>query len=485
MLRSTAIVMGQVLLLALSSTCLSETVFTPFTIETGFANPGSVCAADIDGDGDNDVLGAAVDGNQVAWWRNDGGNPVAWTKFIIADAFGGAISVYAADVDGDSRMDVLAAGYNRNQIAWWRNNGGDPITWTKQAIGNYFMQAHEVYACDLDNDGDTDVLGASILNNTVAWWRNDGGSPIVWTLQTFSTTFKGARSIRAADFDGDGDNDVVGAALIDNKLTWWRNDGGSPILWTEITITSSFAGSHMVRTCDLDNDGDIDLVAAAYVADQIAWWRNDGGDPVAWTKQTISADMDGALSISMADLDEDGNVDVVGTAQFANDLAWWSNDGGSPITWTAHMIDGNFGGVWPVYTADIDGDAHTDVVSGGDTFDEVKWWRNEPQAGAPDPSNGAGGAGSFLYQNSPNPFKPGAGTSIRFDLARDSEVKIAVNDVRGRLVRTLVRGWQSAGPHQVDWDGLDGRGSLVAPGVYFTRMVTEGYSATRPAIVTK
>ena len=481
----TALVLGEVLLLAVSSLSFSETVFTPFTIEAGFANPGSVYACDIDGDGDNDVLAAAVDGDQIAWWRNDGGSPIAWTRFTIADAFGGAISVFAEDVDGDSRMDVLAAGYQRNQIAWWRNNGGDPITWTKQAIASYFMQAHEVYACDLDGDGDTDVLGVGIANNLIEWWRNDGGSPIVWTPQVLSSTFGGARSVRAADLDGDGDRDVVGAALNDSKLTWWRNDGGTPIQWTEITITSSFGGSHMVRTCDMDLDGDVDLVAAAYVADQMAWWRNDGGDPVVWTKQVIATGMDGALSVSPADVDGDGDIDVAGTAQNINDLVWWSNDGGSPIVWTAHMIDDNFGGVWPVYAVDLDGDAHTDILAGGDTADEIKWWRNEPQAGVIDPGGNAGGGagGNCLYQNSPNPFRPG--TTIRFSLACESAVKISVCDVQGRLVRTLVEGRQSAGPNRTEWDGRDGYGRPVTPGVYFLRMVTDDFSATKSAIVVR
>ena len=86
----------------------------------------------------------------------------------------------------------------------------------------------------------------------------------MWTKQTIDGSFPGARSVHVADFDGDGDNDVVGAALTSNEVIWWRNDGGDPILWTEITIANSFRGSHRVYACDLDLDGDHDILGVAY-----------------------------------------------------------------------------------------------------------------------------------------------------------------------------------------------------------------------------
>ena len=463
--------------------CLAADVpLTPYTIDSNFDDPGSVYACDVDGDGSIDVLGAATNTNQIAWWKNGGGTPVTWTKYLIADAFSTAICVYAEDMDGDLDMDVLGAAWWRNQIAWWSNDGGNPIVWTKQAIANGFTNAHEVYACDVDRDGDADVLGASAGNHTIVWWRNDGGSPVVWTAQTIGTGFTGARSVRAADLDGDSDIDVVGVALNANETSWWRNDGGNPIVWTKFVISNTFGQPHMVRTCDVDGDHDLDLVTTGYIPGEIAWWRNDGGNPVVWTEFTVVSGFTGALAIGPADLDSDGDVDILGTAEGVGDIAWWSNEGGDPIVWQLHMIDDNFTGVWPAYAADIDGDTYTDIVAGGGL--EIRWWKNGLALSGVGANDGQGThpASPFepvrLYQNSPNPFSPA--TAIRFELARAGYVRLSVYDIAGRLVRTLVDTSIQAGSHSVAWDGRDERGREMASGLYFYRVAAGAATETRP-----
>ena len=350
--------------------------FTRHTIDGQFDGPAGIFAGDIDGDGDMDVVGAAINSNEITWWRNDSNGTVSWTKQTIDGNFGRAAFAYAEDVDDDSDLDVLGASWDDNEIAWWRNDGGDPIVWTKQTIDGNFGNAHEVYACDLDEDSDIDVLGAGAADNEIAWWRNDGGNPIVWTKQTIGSNFEGARSVCVADFDGDNDNDVAGAALLSDDVTWWRNDGGNPIVWTEITIDGNFNGSHMVRVFDMDADGDPDILGAAYASADIAWWRNDGGDPLLWTKHFVDGNFASAVIAHAADFDDDGDLDVVGSGQDASDIAWWRNDGGDPIVWEKYMIDDNFGGVWPIDVKDIDGDFDVDIVAGGNSADEVRWWEN-------------------------------------------------------------------------------------------------------------
>jgi alpha-tubulin suppressor-like RCC1 family protein len=64
----------------------------------------------------------------------------------------------------------------------------------------------------------------------------------------------------------------------------------------------------------------------------------------------------------------------------------------------------------------------------------------------------------------PNPFNPR--TTLRFDLAADSDVKLRIYDLRGRLVRHLAEGWWPAGPHETAWDGRNDEGVPVASGAY-------------------
>ena len=100
---------------------LCQISFTAHNISTSAEYAYSVYAADMDGDGDIDVLSASENDDKIAWYENDGSESVTThTITTIADY---AVSVYAADVDGDGDMDVLSASSNDNKIAWYENMG--------------------------------------------------------------------------------------------------------------------------------------------------------------------------------------------------------------------------------------------------------------------------------------------------------------------------------------------------------------------------
>jgi hypothetical protein len=88
-------------------------------------------------------------------------------------------------------------------------------------------------------------------------------------------------------------------------------------------------------------------------------------------------------------------------------------------------------------------------------------------------------AGSFqLHQNYPNPFNPA--TSIQFSLPQTEKVHLAIYDIRGRLVRTLVdHELYSQGWYTLNWDGRDNLGQKVASGIYFTKLQAGKFAATR------
>ncbi|MEE4355026.1 MAG: FG-GAP-like repeat-containing protein [Desulfococcaceae bacterium] len=116
-------------------------------------------------------------------------------KITIGAGFDGAESVFAADVDGDGDMDVLGAAYDADEIAWWENIAGDASTWIKHSIDNMFDGAKSVSAADLDNDGDMDILGAAYLGDKVAWWENTVGDGSQWIIHIIDSDFGRAESV--------------------------------------------------------------------------------------------------------------------------------------------------------------------------------------------------------------------------------------------------------------------------------------------------
>jgi hypothetical protein len=85
-----------------------------------------------------------------------------------------------------------------------------------------------------------------------------------------------------------------------------------------------------------------------------------------------------------------------------------------------------------------------------------------------------------VLPNRPNPFR--FATQIRFDLPDAASVDLVVYDTLGRNVKTLVRGLMPAGSHAVDWDGRDEGGRIVASGVYFVRVRSEGREESRKIV---
>jgi flagellar hook assembly protein FlgD len=74
---------------------------------------------------------------------------------------------------------------------------------------------------------------------------------------------------------------------------------------------------------------------------------------------------------------------------------------------------------------------------------------------------------------------------IRYELPVAASAQLGVYDASGRVVRRLASGTSEAGPHQVAWDGLDGTGRPVGPGVYFVRVETGAVGGACKLVVTK
>jgi len=341
--------------------------WTQRNIDTSFDGATSVYAIDIDGDGDLDVLGAADTANDITWWENTNGAGTSWTEHTIEGSFNSARDVYAIDLDDDGDVDVLGAG--ANDITWWENDGSE--SFTEHTIDADFSSAYAIYAIDLDDDGDIDVLGAANGNDVdydVTWWENDGSES--FTSHTIDSTFDKARDVYAIDLDDDGDIDVLGASYGDNDIKWWENDGSES--FTQHAIDTSFSNANSVYAKDIDNDGDVDVLGMARGDDDVTWWENDGSE--SFTEHTIDGTFDHAYSVYATDIDNDGDVDVLGSARRDDDVTWWENDGSE--SFTENTIDGNFDGAETIFAADIGGDGDMDILGASNEDDDIVWWEN-------------------------------------------------------------------------------------------------------------
>ena len=420
-------------------------------ISTAADSASSVYAADVDRDGDIDVLSASGGrDDKIAWYANDGSGGFGEQR-VISTAADGASSVYAADVDNDGDIDVLSASRLDDKIAWYANDGIGGFG-EQRVISTAADGASSVYAADVDSDGDIDVLSASGgRDDKIAWYANDGSGGF-GEQRVISTAADGVSSVYAADVDNDGNADVLSASL-DGKIAWNANDGIGGF-GEQRVISTAADRAESVYAADVDRDGDLDLLSASFGDDKIAWYANDGSGGFG-EQRVISTAANGPHSVYAADVDGDGDVDVL-SASFDNIIAWYANDGTGRFS-EQRVISTAAEFARSVYAADADGDGDIDVLSASDRDDKIAWYANDGIGGFGEQrviSNEADGASSVHAADVDNDGDIDVLSASR----RDDKIAWYANDGSGRfgeqrVISNEADGAESVYAADVDSDG--------------------------------
>jgi hypothetical protein len=234
-------------------------------------------------------------------------------------------------------------------------------------------------AADVDEDGDTDFYatrrevncGLQCAPDELIWLENAGTFPYVRHLisQQGEVFFF---DVEPVDVDLDGDLDVVVAESL--RYSWWENESAA---FAKMHVIPSSEVAPFLEAADLDGDGDTDLLANAAGDDDIVYWyENDGnGSFVEHLLHTFPS-LPFTASMPIADFSGDGLPDVVLASRF--DPVWLENLGGSPLEFREHSLTDVFGGLDAdgvgSIAGDIDGDGRPDFVADTLTFD---WYRNQ------------------------------------------------------------------------------------------------------------
>ena len=327
---------------------------------------------------------------------------------------------------------------------------------------------------DFDNDGDLDAYLTNWAGATNRFYRNDGG-----TFTRFSgipmVTDPGASLASIwGDFDNDGDLDCyVGN---DNSVAdrYYRNNGDGT--FTDID-TLAFQGSSTRRSGaagDFDNDGDLDLLLSGPTAN-MQLFRNNVGNSNGW----ISVKCVGTRS----------NRAAIGTkvrakATINGNAVWQLREISSQNSFNSQndlRVHFGFGDAAQIDSLRIEwpsGIVQEVGMLSVKQFMEIT--EDSTLTGLPG-ENGGVAQRFVLEQNYPNPFNPE--TAIRYQLTVNSDVQLAIYDLLGQQVKTLVSESQPAGSYEIQWNGTGQSGKNVASGVYLYRLETAGFSATRKLVL--
>jgi hypothetical protein len=341
-------------------------------ITDGLNGVNSIQCIDVDSDSAIDVLSTNINiPSYVSWWKNNGsGNFTMHTIDSSTTSTNYYLAIYGTQLNEDGYVDILAAG--RSTIFWWKNDGNE--NFTEYQIGTSFTHCYSLFAAHVNDDEYLDVLGASYEDDDICWWENLDGSGTSWTEHPIDTLFDGAYSVYAEDINGDSAIDVIGAGQDADSICWWENMGGDPLIFTKHTIVADFNDAISAFVADMDDDGDVDVLGASYEDDDICWWENLDGSGTRWTEHPIDTLFDGANSIYAIDLDKDGDMDILGTGAICSEVVYWDNDGSE--NFTKIIIGSGINNPRSVSACDIDNDNDIDIIAASYGDDEIIWWEN-------------------------------------------------------------------------------------------------------------
>jgi hypothetical protein len=407
---------------------------------------------DLNGDRKDDVVIGTAGGSRSVFAISGADGDTIWYYDSHEYGGGGWIDEVSTieDIDGDEVIDILAAAEDDGsdtgpRRAYCFSGATGTKLWDRLLFASVFC----IRAIDDINDDGKDDVAAGTTGGFL--YTLDGATGVMLDSYDIGSTIWSVAALD--DITADGKRDIVVGT-----------HGGDVFVFGSDSLKMAWPGStyvggiiqevHVVE--DQTGDGVGEIIGAGTMANHVL--LNGATGAVVWSRPTGHM---GFAASPVPDLSGDGLEDVVGGSGYnVNRVRVMEGSSGDTLWMRAT--------VGPVETVSfipsIDGDSSPEILAGTRDGEIYCYAGGSGLAGLGD-SEVEVAVGSSGLWNHPNPFSPM--TTIHYQMAREAEVTVAIFDVRGRRVKTLVTGPGTPGLYSVTWNGRDDTGSPVAAGIYF------------------
>jgi hypothetical protein len=320
------------------------------TIAVG-QNARCLAVGDVDNDGDLDLVTGNEYSKNVSVRLNGGAG-----SFDDPGGAAGTVpttdlsvrGVALADIDADGDLDLLVAGGSNNNGGLvnvrFNNGAGLFMAPASPSAGRVFVdgQTRNLTLGDVDNDGDLDLLVACINSSTISVRLNDGAGVFSAPLTTPDVPVgQGPVAVATGDVDGDGDLDFVSANSFGSTASVRLNDGTGTFAPPAGAANGTVAVGGFpfdIVLGDLDADGDLDLLtpqgSSGATGGVVVRFNNGSGGfaPAAVPAYATAVTGESANGVALGDVDNDGDLDLVAANQFSDNVSVRLNGPGPEIS---------------------------------------------------------------------------------------------------------------------------------------------------------
>lgn len=395
----------------------------------------------------NDIVIGTDGGNTVEYYKNNGNGTFSSGTTLVANAPNDLLyveGIHIADINDDGDNDILATSFGNDNLVWFENTGSgtfeDAVTISSSIDG-----AGTVITGNIDNDINNylDIVviafGPDGDTDSVIWMAGNGdGTFGAFQYIVPETAGNGPGDVHLADFDGDGDLDAVVAFNETGDVEIYDNrfipDGS--VSFVKYTNTVSTGNDYLfdIAFADVDNDMDLDIIkadigGAGDVSYIIADDLPTDGVNTTFTELLISTgtSISRPASASIADLDNDTNNDVVSTnaGTAGSDVEWFESTDVGGVFETEAEIDDSQQFVYSQTINDFDNDGDLDIATISYNQHDVNWFENNfDTLNTP----------TFLIEESISVFPNPAKNILYFRGQLSETFKISVYNILGKRV---------------------------------------------------
>ncbi|MEM6684546.1 MAG: T9SS type A sorting domain-containing protein [Bacteroidota bacterium] len=319
---------------------------------------------------------------------------------IITSNVDNPVGVVAKDINGDGNKDIIFASEGDRKIGWYEYIGGNQVFGHQRLIHYEPGIPQDVKVFDMDGDGDLDIVsiaeGTQFVgeNDSVSWFANDGSGNFTGPNYIDASTNDENKDLAVFDIDNDNDYDVVviaRTAFDGEQLFYYENVDGQGNFGSLQTIASDIGSFSKLSHADIDGDGNMDIVTTATNENTVAWYRNTDGQGTFGAQQIITTSAETVYEAVAVDVDGDGDLDMAYMSNgIFKSIYWQENTDGAGTFGPQMVITSSLGpnGTFVIAAADLDNDGDQDIITSSRelfTSDEVLWIENLDGQGTFDP----------------------------------------------------------------------------------------------------